>query len=223
MKKRFKSKRYQVLLFRCTVLVLCVSLTSCDWLVKKYYGITDLEKFDKQACEVFLAGFDFSDFDGVEQMYWSGERLEKFAKEVTAGQDFLSAKDLKQPVQMIYLNAEHEVVSYHANCYVPAGASGLNWNYDHRFGVFPPQSAVEIDESFVLPAGVWGSDQNIEYPGTGYTVIILWTLAFEGPVTDAVNTVLKNKREKAAEMNLRAVFVNTDQFFALDSTPKGVD
>lgn len=191
------------------VFLLCFLLSSCDYVLSKWYGINELEEFNQEDCDAFLNGLDLTAFDEVDRVYWDSAKTATFAYSAAPASTAITKKDWQQPVQLIYLNGAGEVISYHANCYAPGKFTGLDWNFEGRFETFPPHSAVELEKPVVLPVRWFGSDQKSKR----YNLVVVWSLRFEGITRDAVKTAAINKTNLAGDSKVRALFINVDRWF----------
>lgn len=97
------------------VFLSCFLLSSCDYVLSKWYGINELEEFKQEDCDAFLNGLDLTAFDEVDRMYWDSAKTATFADSAAPASTVITKKDWQQPVQLIYLNDAGEVISYQAN------------------------------------------------------------------------------------------------------------
>ncbi len=185
-------------------------LTSCSAIFSKIYGVKELNKFDKQEYDSFISKLKTENI-----MYFSLiSDPASFRKSINLGDSVLTQKDLYQPIQILYFE-KNQIVSFQANCYAKGTLKNLNWNYDNRFSIFPPKSAVPLNNE----RNVTFKEFNEIYPelknikGKKYSIIIFWTSMLENISYDAIETVFENivKFDKTHETVV--YLINTDKFF----------
>lgn len=182
-------------------------MTSCSVIMSKVYGVNNIkafsqEDYDQSIAQMDSAMFPFKDIVANQQQYELSRHL---------GIDSSWVKDFSQPVQILYF-LKGELVSFHANCYAPGGASQLNWNYEKRFETEMPISAKSLDGihlSLVQYSKIYSDIEDGEL-----VVLVFWTRMFEKIAFDAIEVAQNHLKQFHSVDNCRLYLINSDHFFA---------
>ena len=192
------------------LIIFILLLTSCSTILKDIYGVKELKEFNNQEYEKTLSRIKTYN---VEYYSFISDSA-NFRSLINLGDSILTEKDLYQPIQILYFE-NNRIISFHANCYAKGTLRKLNWNYDNRFSIFPPKSAIPLKNenkiTFETLKKIFPQLKNIEEKR--YSVVIYWTTMLENISKDAIETVFKNI-VKFDEVNKTNVYlINTDKFF----------
>ena len=173
------------------------------------YGYRPLKSFEQKKCDRFAKSIDRHT---VSICPIIGDSVQFAAYRNLSSDSLWRDWRLVQPMQILYF-ANDSLVSFHRNCTARGKLFSLDWNYDNRFGQFPPKSAdsltgagltfQEISEIYHLPA-------NDQVP---CHVVIFWTNMFRRISKDAVNTVLNNIEKFDMSEKCDIFLINNDKSY----------
>jgi len=191
-------------------MLLLFIIPGCSAILSKAYGVKTLNKFDPQAYRHFLSNLKPGEIS-VKTLL--SDSL-SYKETIDLGDSIITKKDLYQPIHFIYFQNGNPV-SFQANCYAKGTPTKLNWNYQNRFSVFPPLSAIPLENENKLflkkfkeiyPALAKGKSKK-------YTVLVFWTLMIPKISHDAITTIFKNIEETHHVKETSVYLINTDNYY----------
>ncbi len=189
--------------------LILMTITSCTVLLSKMYGVDEIESFDADRHDTFVAKIR-------EQISCEAivSDTNQYKQVIKLGVDAKMCDVFGQPVQIIYFEGD-KTKSYHVNCYAKGRLNNLDWNTDNRFASFLPESAVDISTILV---GL--SDYKKIYPiikndtTKKYTVFVFWTFLLEKVSRSAIKIVTDNLVAYNKVDEADVYLINTDKFFS---------
>jgi len=188
------------------LLTMLFLFSSCSLLLKNVYGYKEIKEFDQKEYDKFIAE--------IKQSYPVNDKVStynEFYNYIALGKDSIQRKDLSQPIQILYFDRD-SLVSFHANCYAKGQLSGLDWNYENRFSIFPPHSAKNPEDFNSIRFKKINEIFQFNDKLKKYTIIIFWTRMFEKISKDAIYLVINNLKTNKVK-DAQIILINTDHFF----------
>lgn len=185
---------------------LCL-LTCCDTIVRNFYGIKEINGFNKAEYDSFISRLP----NDVEYTSLIG-KSSQFNNMVSLVGDTITLQHLHQPIQLLYFQND-TLVSHHVNCTAPAKWRGLDWNYENRFGTFPPESPIPRGDC-PLPFDVVEKAYGLADSKSDFVLVIFWTTAFERISHDAISTAFKNLVQFNKQGETTVYLINNDEIMA---------
>lgn len=171
------------------------------------YGYKPIKQFDKNEYEAVVASVLDDNFkmnsiisDSAQFAYYR----------MILSDSLWQHKTSAQPVQILYFKGD-KLVSYHINCTAQGSLSGLNWNTDQRFEIFPPASAMPITPSMSSLSEIRNiyhiSDKN------EYLIVVFWSNMLSKISKSAIETVKANLSKYGNVDQASIVLINTDKYY----------
>jgi len=188
--------------------LIILSLTSCNFLAKKIFGISELKKFDQKKYSIFIQKIKNSKID-FQEFVADTSNLKNNLKLVNSKR---WKKNLYQPCQILYF-LNDSLIAFHANCFASQGLK-VNWNKNNRFNSFIPESAVLIDS---VDIGLLKFKENYILPISSnkkYTVLVFWSLMMESASKKEIETVFNNLIKFNKEEETNVYLINLDKVYS---------
>jgi hypothetical protein len=127
-----------------------------------------------------------------------------------------SIKNHMQPLQALYFDSNHNLVSFQVNCYA-GGFPNLKWNRNEMMGTFPPGQQAPLDTLLSLEKllTLMHPIAGVPYTNThtdDYVVVVFWT-KFMGRQSKRLIRYVQQNRQLAPGKKIKIVYVNADNQF----------
>jgi len=125
------------------------------------------------------------------------------------------AKNHLQPIQALYFDENHKLISFIINCYAEPSLLNLNWNKGKNFDQFPPVTLAPLD-SLLSEEDIKKSMTVLKGRGQGndkkskYTVYVFWNRKFLKYSKSLIKFVRQNA--KLSNDALDIVYINNDNY-----------
>jgi hypothetical protein len=173
----------------------------------KWYGIRECSNFDEKLYNNFISSFDTTQISFFSVV----SDAEQFKEIINLATDSIQQKQFYQPIQIIYFQNDN-IISYHINCNAGGKLRKLNWNINNRFNFFPPNTAVDIQNSNLSLTQLQKVYTDIKQDKP-YNILVFWTLMMENISKDAIHTVCKNIHNFNMQDSTNIYLINTDKFY----------
>lgn len=183
-------------------LLLIISLSILNASCTILYGIKQ-RPFDDKSIAEFV-----KEFDADESLILKDSLYSIYYYAIDSCSDSTLVKNLFQPLQVHYLDANFQHLATHINCYASPGLTKLNWSAKGKLANFPPLSDVDAKsctqglEHLLSPYPLKNEEQ--------YYVVIFWNLYMKKQSKHLIKTVEKYIQNKACKL----VLVNNDIWYA---------
>ncbi|MBO4402636.1 MAG: hypothetical protein J5792_02985, partial [Bacteroidales bacterium] len=147
------------------------------------YGYRPLKSFEQKKCDRFAKSIDRHT---VSICPIIGDSVQFAVYRNLSSDSLWRDWRLVQPMQILYF-ANDSLVSFHRNCTARGKLFSLDWNFDNRFGEFPPKTAVPLEDNGLSYRKLQQIYQLPESLNTEYQIVIFWTNMFRRISKDAVN------------------------------------
>ncbi len=184
-------------------------LSGCTAIFSTLYGVRNLKTFEPEKCEKFAS---YVKRENISLSAHVSDSVQFDAYRLLSPDTTWQKQTLIQPIQMLYFHHD-TLVSMHINCYAPGKLTSLDWNFDNRFGEFPPKTAVPLDDNGLSYRKLQQIYQLPESLDTEYQIVIFWTNMIRRISKDAVNTALDNIEKFHREADCKVFLINNDQLF----------
>ena len=191
------------------IIVAALLLSGCTAIFSTLYGVRNLKTFEPEKCEKFAS---YVKRENISLSAHVSDSVQFDAYRLLSPDTTWQKQTLIQPIQMLYFHHD-TLVSMHINCYAPGKLTSLDWNFDNRFGEFPPKTAVPLEGNGLSYRKLQQIYQLPESLNTEYQIVIFWTNMIRRISKDAVNTALDNIEKFHREADCDVFLINNDQFF----------
>lgn len=168
------------------------------------YGIKE-RAFDEEEIAQFAASFEPDESiilkDNLYSLYYYA---------IDSCSDSATVKNLFQPLQVHYFDADLNYLAGHINCYAQPTLTKLNWSAHGKLAQFPPNSDIDPKNcmaglKLLLKPYPLKTEEK-------YYVLIFWNLWMKKQSKHLIHTVKKYMADK----NYKLLLINNDILYALE-------
>lgn len=182
-------------------------LTSCQSIIMRIYGINEINGLNDKGYNKFIKLIP-EEIDCLS-IIGTGEQ---FGLATNLTDDENLRHKLYQPIVLLYFK-EDSLVTIQYNCAVRSNGFEVDWNWNHDFDYFPPQSALELKNISLNRSSFEGIYQEICDNKT-YSVIVFWTNLLPRYAKTALREVLDNIIRFKKTQETKIYLINNDIFFS---------
>lgn len=123
-------------------------------------------------------------------------------------------KNHVEPLQLLYYNAQGELVSFHINCYT-GGFPNLKWDRDRAMQTFVPKQQAPLDNllpldslyKYILPSQ---HTETFSASKNDYTVVVFWADYMGRQSKRLIKYAKKNVALAPKDNQVKVIYVNVD-------------